>query len=430
MESTRRIVCRVCRGSNHPSSHFCEYCGASLREQGYKPSGRQKAGRVMARGFKRLLFVVVLLGVLAGIFYAADNFLLPALRHKATQADSATTVTVSSTTTTTTTPRTDRVIAGADRYGTAIAISKLGFPNGAPALVLAAGDDYAEAVCAAPLAVAYGAPVLLIPPQGIETDLSTEIQRLNPSQVFLVGISRPSTVTGQLRNILQKATVTRLIGSDRFDTAALVANAVKAKLGTVTKVVIAPSDSFAEAIAVAPLAAAKGWPILLSPQNGAPPSATTDAITQLGATSALIVGTSAKVTLTDVVRKVGSDSYETVALIAQYAATQGLSFAHTAIATGDDFPDGLAAGPYLALDKGILLLAKGQQLPPVILSLFAANAKSIRTLDFIALPNLAKAMASGSAVTTQAGTGQTGTTQTGTSGTGTDQTTTTETGTT
>ena len=417
MEPTQRIACRECRGLNDPGSQYCWYCGAPLRGQALEASGGQKAGRMMARGLTWLLSLVVLLAVAAGAFYAVDSFLLPALRHSPSQAETitATTVVVSSTTTTTTTtPRTDRIVVGADRYGTAIAISKLGFGSGAPALVLAAGDDYAEAVCAAPLAVAYGAPVLLVPSEGIGSDLSAEIERLDPARVFLVGVSRPSRITSQLQAILKEPTVTRLVGDTSYETAVLVANEIKAKLGTVSKVVIAPSDSFAEAIAVAPLAAAKGWPILLSPQNDDPPAATTDAIQELGATSALVVGSSAKLTLADVERQAGDDSYETCALIANYAVTQGLSFAHTAFATGEDFPDGLVAGPYLALDKGILLLAKGEQLPPAILELFTTNLKAIRTLDFIALPGLAKDLARPSTATSQTATTETGTTESGT----------------
>jgi putative cell wall-binding protein len=411
MKSTRPSVCRMCRGVNNPDNQFCWYCGASLRKQGYKAGGGQKVGRVMARGFKWLISAAVLVAVLAGTYYAVDRLLLPGLRRSSTEAATSTTVIVSSTTTTTTVPRTDHLVAGADRYATAISISKLGFPAGAPALVLAAGDDYAEAVCAAPLAVAYGGPVLLVPPEGISADLSAEIKRLGPSQIFLVAVPRPSTVTKQIQAVLKQATVTRLTGNDRYETAALVAKEVKAKLGTVSKVVIAPSDSFAEGIAVAPLAAAKGWPILLSPQNGDPPKTTTGAITELGATSALLVGTNAELALTDVDREVGSDGYETSALIAEYAVSQGLSFAHTAIATGENFPDGLAAGPYLALDKGILLLAKGEQLPPMTLSLLTANLGAIRTLDFIALPGLEKTMAVSNTGASQSTTTQSTTTQ-------------------
>jgi putative cell wall-binding protein len=344
---------------------------------------------------KWVIPVVAMLAAIAGAFYAVDAYLLSPLRSSPVQTETqpSTAVEVSSTTTTTTTPRTDRVVSGTDRYGTAIAISKLGYPQGAPALVLATGDDYTEAVCAAPLATAYEAPILLVPPEGMRTDLSAEIERLNPSRIFLVGVAGSSKVKRQLRDVLQDPEIADLTGDDPYETAALVAQEIKAKLGTVSKVVVAPSDSFAEAIAVAPLAAARGWPILLSPLEGKTPAATTEAAGKLAVTSALVVGTMSELEMTNLERQAGADSYETAALIAQYALTQGLSFAHTAIVTGENFPDGLPTGPYLALDNGILLLAENDALPPAILALFNANRADIRILDFIALPRLAKALA-------------------------------------
>jgi putative cell wall-binding protein len=350
-----------------------------------------------------LIPVVAVLAVAAGAFYLVEAYLISPLRSAPAQTETRTSATAeaNSTTTTTAARRTDRVVAGTDRYGTAIAISNLGYPQGAPALVLATGEDYTEAVCAAPLAAAYGAPILLVPPEGIRTDLSTEIERLNPSQIFLVGVSGPSKVKRQLRDLLPDPEIVDLTADGPYETAALVAQEVSAKLGTVSKVVIAPSDSFAEAIAVSPLAAAKGWPILLSPLEGDTPAATTDAIEKLAVTSALVVGTTSELELADVERQVGADSYETAALVAQYALSQGMDFTHTVIVTGENFPDGLPVGPYLALDNGILLLAENDSLPPAILALFDANRDDIRALDFVALPKLAKAMALPSTGTAQ-----------------------------
>ena len=42
------------------------------------------------------------------------------------------------------------VIAGSDRYDTAIRVSQAGFPQGAPTVVIARGDDFPDALCAAP----------------------------------------------------------------------------------------------------------------------------------------------------------------------------------------------------------------------------------------------------------------------------------------
>jgi putative cell wall-binding protein len=404
VKSPKGIVCRECRGLNKPGSRFCWFCGAPLPRIGRGPGGGWTVWGLILQGLKWLVAVAAVAAVAVGLYYSVDRVFLPILQKDETPATTViatTTSTARPTTTTTTTPRDDRIVAGgADRYATAIAISELGFPEGAPALVLVAGDDYAEAISATPLAVAYEGPVLLLPPDGIRDDLGAEIRRLDPSRIFLVGISRPRSVTTQLKDILEKPEVTTLTGDSPYEIAALVAGEVKTKLETVSKVVIVPSDSFIEAIAVAPLAAAKGWPILLVGEGGDVPRATANAIEDLEVDSALVVGTTIELTLDDVETRVGDDGYETAALIVEYALTQGLRFTHTAIATGDAFPDGLVTGSYLALDKGILLLAKSGRLPPVMLTFLTDNLKSIRTLDFIAMPDLAKDLASPNAGTT------------------------------
>ena len=302
-----------------------------------------------------LVLVVALLGIAYGIYYSADRYLLTALGPEPIEGEVETvsTTTVFASTTSTTVSRENRVVAGAaDRYGTAIGISKLGFPDGAPALVLVPGDDYSEGVGAAPLAVAHKGAVLIVPPDGLTDELSAEIARLGPEKVFLVGLSRPNKVTEQLQDVLSDPDVKVLQGDDPSETAALVAQEVAAEIGTVEKVVIVPSDSFADAIAVAPLAAAQGWPILLAGEDGELPRATTAAIEELGVTSALVVGTVVDVDLDDVERQVGADSDETAALLAAYALEQGMSFEHVVIASGSSFPEALVAGPYVALGQG------------------------------------------------------------------------------
>jgi len=176
-----------------------------------------------------------------------------------------------------------------------------------------------------------------------------------------------------------------------------------------------PSDSFVEALAVAPLAAANGWPMLLSPQAGAVPRTTKKAIESLGVTSALAVGLNIELSGVDTLEtQVGLSSDETVALVVGYAVTHGSSFTHTAIVTGASWPEGLLTGAYLAHDRGILLLAKDGELPGPLLSILNANLDEVRVLDFIAAPALAKQMAA--ARTTSSTTVSGGATQSGTTG--------------
>lgn len=392
MASQNNILCKKCRGENDRGARFCWFCGAPLRG-GARRSGFQEAAvEIATRASKWLLFLGLLAGLVIGAYYALDHYLWPAVGAETTLVQTATSTTASPTTTTTTLPpRSERAVAaGADRYATAIAISKLAFPDGAPALVLVPGEDYAQSLAVTPLAAAYGGAVLLLPPDGIREDLAAEIQRLAPTQIFLVAIPRPSSVTQRLEAILQTPTVTRLIGGDEYETAALIANAVKTKLGAVSKVVIVPADSFIEALAVAPLAAANGWPILLSPKTSGVPRATRNAIDDLGATSALVVGMHAEVALDQVETQVGIDSYDTAALIVRYAVTHGSTFTHTAIATGATFADALVCGAYLALDRGILILAEDGTPPAPLLSVLSANLVDVRMLDFIALPEAAR----------------------------------------
>ena len=361
-------------------------------------NGSRKTFWVAGQVLKWMGFLLVIAVFAVSIYYIVDNFLMPAVQGGPAETgnNASAPVTEGPTTTTTVPSRTDLAINGTDRYDTAITISRLGFPGGSPTLVLVAGQDYAGAVCAAPLAGVYGAPLLLLPPEGISTELSAEIDRLNSGTVFLVGVPSSSALRRQLRNVLDEPTIVSLAGDDQYETAATVAGVIKEKSGEIAKAVVVPSDSYTEGVAAASLAAAKGWPVLLSPLEGPVPPATIEALDALAAASALVVGTKAELGQIPVERQMGADRYETAALIVKYALAQGLKFQHTAIVSGEDFPDGLAAAPYLSLDNGILLLAKDGELPPPMLELFNTSLELIRTLDFIALPDLAKAMASGS----------------------------------
>lgn len=395
MKQNEGIVCRECGGQNESGSQFCWFCGALLRRRWLGFADRRTTKGWVLFGLRWLLSVAAVLAVFGGLYYTVDRYLLPLFQDEVTTGTSVV-VTSSSPNhrTTTTVPRTDRVVqAGADRYATAITISKLGFPEGAPALVLAAGDDYRETISAAPLATAYGGPTLLVPPDGLRSDLNNEIKRLKPAQIFILGVARPRTVGRQVEDLVENVQVTNLTGDNAYETAEQVAAQVKAKLGSISRVVIVPSDGFVEALSLAPLAAAEGWPILLASEDNDLPRATKRALADLAVDSALVVGTTTPVDLGNVETLAGADSFETAASIVRYAVNQGLSFAHAAITTGDAFPDALVVAPYLALDKGILLLAKGGSLPPALLSIYNDNRGAVRALDIIGLPDLVEDLA-------------------------------------
>jgi len=79
-------------------------------------------------------------------------------------------------------------IAGADRYATAAAISASGWTANEPAIVyLATGASFADALAAAALAGVRDAPLLTTTPKGLVAPMATEIGRLSPTTVVLLG---------------------------------------------------------------------------------------------------------------------------------------------------------------------------------------------------------------------------------------------------
>ncbi len=276
------------------------------------------------------------------------------------------------------------VFTGKDRYETAILVAKSAYPTGANTVFLVKGDDFPDALAAAPLAAAFDGPIILTPSTGLTQAVRDELTRLAPNTVYFIGL--PAAVRTQLEAALPGITVKSFVGTDRYHTAALLAEELKLKLGPVTRVVLASGDKFPDALSVAPLAAKKGWAIVLTPQSGPLPAVTAAAIQSLGVSSALVVGTyvkpAAPVTATSLV---GTDRYHTSALIAAYGAAQGLSFSHIALATGENYPDALVVGPYLAMDGGILLLTQSTGVPTGIGDVLTGHAVEIRFVDFVGL---------------------------------------------
>lgn len=278
---------------------------------------------------------------------------------------------------------------GADRYQTAVQLSQKGFAPGVEGVVIATGENYPDALSAGPLAAAYGGPVLLTHSATLDESTKAEITRLRPNKVFAVGLQ--PQVVAQLRAAFPEMDaaggVVALVGTDRYDTARMVALEVQKRVGEVSGVVIVPGDSFADALTVAPLAAFKGWPILLTPGAGPLPAATTEALSSLGVRTGFVVGTWVDVAIADsnFTYVVGTDRYHTSSKVAELAIAEGMYHQALALTTGDDFPDALAAGPYLAREGGVLLLTRSITVPTQVGSFVVDKAESLARVSFIGL---------------------------------------------
>lgn len=284
-------------------------------------------------------------------------------------------------------------LAGASRVETAVAISRAQHTH-AGAVVVARADTYPDALAGGPLAYASQAPILLTDPTALSAATAAEIHRLGATTALVLG--GEAAVGPQAAADLEAmgVTVTRIAGSSRFATAAAVAE----QLGAAERVFLVegahadPSRGWPDALAVAPLAARLGAPILLVTRDSLP-AETLDAVRTIGPERVTIVGgtaavgdaVAAQITAAGFVvdRIAGSDRYATALAITDEATAGGVADAvQTWLATGLNYPDALAAGPAVAASGGQLLLVHGQ-----------VPAASRAVLDRIAADGAALAMA-------------------------------------
>lgn len=256
---------------------------------------------------------------------------------------------------------------GVDRIGTAVEASRRAYTS-APAVVIARSDAYPDALAGAPLAARENGPTLLTSREHLPAEVAEEIRRLGASRAVVLG--SPAAVGTGVEDDLREAgvsDVTRIGGSDRFDTAAQVARRVG---GTTAYLVQGydrdPRRGWPDAVSVGTLAAHEQRPLLLTLTDTLP-EPTSVAIQDLGITKIVIVGGTAAVSERvadhlrsrglDVERVAGPTRYETSAAIATRSEAAGLSAETVWLVTGESWPDSLAAAPAAASGNGILLLS-------------------------------------------------------------------------
>jgi putative cell wall-binding protein len=160
-------------------------------------------------------------------------------------------------------------------------------------------------------------------------------------------------------------TVTRISGADRYETAALVSKGSFAP--NVPVAFIATGDNFPDALAAAAASAQAKGPVLLVHQ-GSLPQSTKDELTRLAPQNIVVVGGVNAVsqavfdqldafTTGSVGRVQGADRYATAATLSKsfFPSPTNTVF----IATGQNFPDALSAGPAAAQEGSPVLLVPG-----------------------------------------------------------------------
>jgi putative cell wall-binding protein len=183
-------------------------------------------------------------------------------------------------------------IAGADRYETAARISADGAstsPPQAQTVLVASGASYADALGGAAAGAASAAPLLLTDPQSLPDATATEITRLHPTDVFVLG------GTGAVSDAVADAiralgpSVTRIAGANRYETSAMIATTIFSN--GASEAMLATGLDFPDGL----VAGAIGHPVLLLPRADDVPAQIPDAVAALSVTVLTIMGGSAAV---------------------------------------------------------------------------------------------------------------------------------------
>lgn len=271
--------------------------------------------------------------------------------------------------------------AGSSRTATSVDLSQFGFrvPAAVDAVLIARADQYPDALAGAPFAAKVGGPILLTGSSELGADAETEVKRLAPRVAYLLGGT--GALSPQVEADLKAAgveDVIRVKGTSRWSTAVEVGKRVGGtKVFVVEGAHTDPKRGWPDAVSVAFYAASQGVPILLTLSTELP-DATRQALIDMGVTEATIIGgegavssgVAAAVADPDgdgvdeitVDRIKGASRYGTSAAVAAAAVADGADPSILWLASGENWPDALAAGPIVAQYGGVFLLSARQDL--------------------------------------------------------------------
>lgn len=259
-------------------------------------------------------------------------------------------------------------IQGSDRFATAVEISKHGYPSTASTVFVATGLDYPDSLSAAPVAAKLNAPLLLATQGSLPAVTATEIKRLKPTRIIVVGGENAigSAVAAQLQSLVANVTVERVQGATRFETSIALSKKGWPTAGSAANAFIATGYGFADALSAGPAAKRVNGPVLLVPGGSPAASPATKAeLVRLnntrmyvaGGTTAVsdgVVNSLKRTSSHAVTRYAGADRYATSALIVNaHFSTTAASY----WASGTSFADALTGAAVAGNKNAPLLLS-------------------------------------------------------------------------
>lgn len=157
------------------------------------------------------------------------------------------------------------IIAGEDRFETAIEISKSWKTSQEAILVNSTAES--DLLCATVLASQIDCPILLTDKNNINEPTSNEIKRLNINKLYLIG--GKDVIYETIEKELNKSNIKteRICGVDRYETSISIANKVRELKKSNTAILVNGEYSVADAVSISPIVGDKNIPVIICKNN-------------------------------------------------------------------------------------------------------------------------------------------------------------------
>jgi putative cell wall-binding protein len=244
-------------------------------------------------------------------------------------------------------------IEGADRYDQAALVSSSTFAT-SETVYLANGEKFPDALSAGSVAGIHGAPLLLTRDATLPPSTKSEISRLSPDDIVVVGgpASISQSVVDSLAHDFPGAKVTRVSGADRYAGSRALVQHPDFGAPTSSWLYVATGATFPDALAASPAAISVNAPVLLVDGSKSAPSTAELALFKSLKVMGIRIagGTSSVSSAFASALKAGPWSVDRISGPDRHAGAVALnqvfdSSATVYFASGASFPDALSGAP-------------------------------------------------------------------------------------
>lgn len=259
-----------------------------------------------------------------------------------------------------------KLLAGRDRFDTAIEVAKAGFKS-ADNVILVNSSAIPDALTATPLAKLRNAPILLTGSTELNSKTLQAIKDLKAKNIIIIGGDNSVSLDIE-KKLKENYNVSRISGANRIKTSENIANEIKKIHGEISEVAVVNGyTGLSDAISFSPVSGEKTIPILLTNGVGKFDIPNTININKLS--KSYIIGGTASVptsvdrVLINVDRIGGKNRNDTNAKVIEkfYTSSQleNAFVAKDGMPVQDTLIDGLAVGVYASNTKSPLIISHG-----------------------------------------------------------------------